>query len=110
MRAPLTLTEAVCTAILCLYAISNARAADSNPLLDGPAKSYEQALARADVLYFAAQDTCEKAEAQKRDLCLKEAKATHARAVAGAKARLKAAQTVSYQHRDSAGVRLESRL
>lgn len=107
---PLTLTEAVCTAVLCLYAISTARAADSNPLLDGPAKSYEQAIARAEVLYLAAQDACEKAEAEKRNLCLEEAKTTRTRAIAGAKARLKAAQTVSYQHRDSAEARLESRL
>jgi hypothetical protein len=109
MRVPVTLTEAICAGILCLYAVGTSRGADQNPTLQGPEKNYEQAIARAEVLYQVAQDVCEKSESKQRDVCLKEAKATHIRAVADAKARLKAAQMVSYQRRDSSGVQSESR-
>jgi hypothetical protein len=109
MQAPVTLTEAICAAILCLYAVGTSRGADQNPTLQAPEKSYQQAIARAEVLYQVAQDVCEKAESKQRDLCLKEAKATHIRAVSDAKARLKAAQMVSYQREGSAGVQSESR-
>jgi hypothetical protein len=86
MNAPLTLTEVVCAAVLCLYAIGVSRGADSNPMLQGPEKNYEVAIARAELLYQAAQDVCEKANGSKRELCLKEAKATHIRALSDAKA------------------------
>jgi hypothetical protein len=109
MHAPVTLTEAVCAALLCLYAIGTSRGADPNPMLQGPEKNYEQAIARAELLYQAAQDVCEKAESKSRELCLKEAKATHIRAVADAKARLKAAQMVSYQRRAPVGMQPESK-
>ena len=109
MPAPVTLTELVCAAALCLYAIGTSRGADPNPMLQGAEKSYEQAIARAELLYQAAQDVCEKTESKKRELCLKEAKATHIRAVADAKARLKAAQMVSYQRRDTVGVEPENK-
>jgi hypothetical protein len=97
----------VCAAVLCLYAVGTSRG-DPAPLLQGPERNYEEAIARAEVLYQAAQDVCEKAESKRRDLCLKEAKATHVRAVSDAKARLKAAQTVSYQRREPLGVQRES--
>ena len=109
MHVPVTLTEAVLAAVLCLYAIGTSRGADPNPMLQGPEKNYEQAVARAELLYLAAQDACEKTDGRKRELCLKEAKATHVRAVADAKARLKAAQMVSYQRRDPVGVQPESK-
>jgi hypothetical protein len=88
MNAPLALTEVVCAAALCLFAIGISRGADSSSMRHGPEKNYEQAIPRAELLYQAAQNMCEKAEGSKRELCLKEAKATHIRAVADAKARL----------------------
>jgi hypothetical protein len=105
MKAPITITEAACTAILCLYAVGTSRGAD--PLQHGVDKTYEAAVARASLLYRAAQDMCEKEEGSKRDVCFKEAKATHLRAVSDAKARLKAAQMVSDQRRDPAPVSVE---
>jgi hypothetical protein len=107
MNVPVTLTEVICAAVLCLYAIGTSRG-DPAPMLQGPDKNYEQAVARAELLYQVAQDVCEKSEVKKRELCLKEAKATHIRAVADAKARLKAAQMVSYQRRDRIGAQPET--
>jgi hypothetical protein len=107
MQVPVTLTEAVCAAILCLYAIGTSRGADT--VLPGPEKSYEAAIAKAELLYRVAQDVCDQAESGKRELCLKEAKATHVRAVSDAKARLKAAQMVSYQRRDPAAAQIEGK-
>lgn len=109
MQAPVTLTEAVCAAVLCLYAIGTSRGADTMTMLPGPEKSYEAAIAKAELLFRVAQDVCDQAEGSKRELCLKEAKATHVRAVSDAKARLKAAQMVSYQRRDPAGVQIEGK-
>ena len=107
MQVPVTLTEAVCAAILCLYAVGTSRGADT--ALPGPEKSYEAAIARAELLYRVAQDVCDQSKSSERELCLKEAKATHVRAVSDAKARLKAAQIVSYQRRDPPGVQIEGK-
>jgi hypothetical protein len=101
------LTEAVCAAILCLYAVGTSRGADT--MLQGPEKNYEEAVARAELLYRVAQDVCDKEEGSQRELCLKEAKATHVRAVSDAKARLMASQMVSDQRRDLTGVPIESK-
>lgn len=97
----MTITEAVCAAILCLYAVGTSRGDD----LIGQRRdeAYEAAIARAEILYRAAQDVCEKEQGSNRDICFKEAKATHIRAVADAKARLKAAQMVA-DRRSEAGV------
>jgi hypothetical protein len=107
MQVPVTWTEAVCAAILCLYAIGTSRGEDA--MLPGPEKNYEASMARAELLYRVAQDVCDKEDASKRELCLKEAKATHIRALSDAKARLKAAQMVSNQLRDHAGAQIESK-
>jgi hypothetical protein len=108
VHAPVVLAEVACAAILCLYAIGTSRG-DPAPMLQGPEKNYEEAITRAEMLYQAAQDVCEKTDSKKRELCLKEAKATHVRAIADAKARLRAAQMVSYQRREPVGVQPESR-
>src|SRR5215472_12733239 len=93
MRAPITITEAVCAAILCLYAVGTSR---GDALVgQGRDQEYEAAITRAEILYQAAQNVCENEQGSDRELCFKEAKATHIRAVADAKARLKAAQMVS---------------
>jgi len=107
MQAPVTLIEALCAATLCLYAVGTSGGADT--MLQGPEKNYEAAIVRAELMYRVAQDVCDEAEGSKRDLCLKEAKSTHVRAVSDAKARLKAAQMVSDQRRDPAGVQIESK-
>jgi len=101
MQAPITLTEAVCAAILCLYAVGTSRGGDL--MSPGHEQAYEQAIARAEILYRTAQDVCEKEQGSKREVCFKEAKATHIRALADAKARLKAAQMVA-DTRSDAGV------
>lgn len=103
MRAPITLTEAVFAAILCLYAVGTSRGDD----LVGQSRdqAYEEAIARAEILYQAAQGVCEKEQGSTRDLCFKEAKATHIRALADAKTRLKAAQTVADRRSDADAVR-----
>jgi hypothetical protein len=107
MQAPVTWTEAACAAILCLYAVGTSRGGDT--MLQGPEKNYEAAMVRAELLYRVAQDVCDKEDGSKRELCLKEAKATHIRAVSDAKTRLKAAQMVSNQLGDHAGAQIESR-
>ena len=55
MNAPLALTEVVCAAALCLFAIGISRGADSSSMRHGPEKNYEQAIPRAELLYQAAQ-------------------------------------------------------
>ena len=107
MRAPITITEAVCAAILCLYAVGTSRGDDL--VGQGRDQEYEAAIARAEILYQAAQNVCEKEQGSNRDLCFKEAKATHIRAVADAKARLKAAQMVADKRGDADAVRGEGR-
>jgi hypothetical protein len=106
-QSPMTLTGAACAAILCLYAVGTSGGADT--ILHGPEKNYEAAIARAELMYRVAQDVCDKEEGSKRELCLKEAKATHVRAVSDAKARLKAAQMVSDEHWDPARAQIESK-
>lgn len=107
MQAPITLTEAVCAAILCLYAVGTSRGGDLRPPNDEEA--YEQAIARAETLYKGAQDVCEKDQGSEREVCFKEAKATHIRALADAKARLKAAQMFADTRSNASVVRAEGK-
>jgi hypothetical protein len=103
----MTLTEAVCAAILCLYAVGTSRGAD----LVSPSQeqAYEQGIARAESLYGAAQDICEKERGSEREVCFREAKATNIRALADAKARLRGAQVVADRRDDTSLRRSEGK-
>jgi len=107
MQAPITLTEAICAAILCLYAVGTSRGGDL--VSPGHDQQYEEAIARAEILYRAAQDVCEKEQGGEREVCFKEAKATHIRALAEAKARLSAAHTVADRRGDAIAARDEGK-
>ncbi|TMH23479.1 MAG: cell envelope biogenesis protein TolA [Betaproteobacteria bacterium] len=50
---------------------------------------YKATVARADADYKAAKDACKPKQGNDKDVCLKEAKAEHVKAVADAKAQLK---------------------
>jgi hypothetical protein len=103
MQAPITLTEAICAAILCLYAVGTSRGGDL--VSPGQDPAYEEAITRAEILYRVAQDVCEKEQGDQRVVCFKEAKATHIRALAEAKAQLKSAQMVADRRGDASAER-----
>jgi hypothetical protein len=105
MQAPITLAQAICAAILCLYAVGTSRGGDL--VSPGHDQEYEEAIARAEILYRAAQDVCEKEQGGEREVCFKEAKATHIRALSEAKGRLKPAQMVADRRSDASAVREE---
>ena len=74
MSASITLTEAACAALLCLYAISTSRGADTAVPAGG--ESYPAARARVETAYRSAQANCENEQLLQRELCFREAKAT----------------------------------
>ena len=74
MFSTISLAEATCAALLCLYAISASRGAD--PIVPDATQRYTAAVTRANALYQKAQAACEGRFGDQRDLCFREAKAT----------------------------------
>ena len=74
MASIMSLTEAGCAALLCLYAISASRGAD--PIVPDATQRYTAAVTHANALYQEAQAACEGRLGDQRDLCFREAKAT----------------------------------
>lgn len=56
---------------------------------------YKAAVAHADADYTAAKDACSGRQGNDKDICLKQAKAEHVKAIADAKARLKSSDAVA---------------
>jgi len=83
---PLSLTETLLVAVLCLLAIGSARAGDATQ--QEREKEYRATVDRADAHYRSALGACEGMEGSQRDVCFREAKAIYIRATADAKARL----------------------
>ena len=83
---PLSLTETLLVALLCLLAIGSARAADATQ--QEREKEYRVTVDRADAHYRGALGVCEGMEGNERDVCFREAKAIYIRATSDAKARL----------------------
>ena len=79
----ITLAEAVCAALLCLYTISISRGTD--PIVPTADQRYAASIARVHARYHAEQAACETASADQRDLCFSEARATLLRRIGDAK-------------------------
>ena len=84
MLSIMSLTEAGCAALLCLYAISASPVAD--PIVPDATQRYATEIARANARYQAAQAVCEASPAKLQDLCFREAKATLLRRISDARA------------------------
>jgi hypothetical protein len=82
-----SIPELLCASVLCLFAISTARAADS--AATERKNEYNVAIAHADADYKAAKDACKPRQGNDRDVCMQQAKADHVKATEEAKARLK---------------------
>jgi hypothetical protein len=80
----ISLVEACCAALLCLYAINASRGAD--PVVPDATQRYAAVVARANALYHKAQAACEEGLGDRRDLCFREAKATLVATVSEARA------------------------
>ena len=87
MLRRLTLPEAICAGVLCLFAIGSVNAASTAER--DRKNEYKAAVARADADYKAAKDACKPKQGNDKDVCLKQAKAEHVKATADAKALLK---------------------
>jgi hypothetical protein len=95
----LTVPGLICAAVLCLFAIGTARAADS--AATDRKNEYKVAIAQADADYKAAKDACQSRQGNDRDVCMQQAKADHVKATEGAKARLKANTAMADAHEDT---------
>src|SRR6266571_1999921 len=84
MQMRLTMTEIICAAVLCLFAVGTTHAADQAKL--DRANAYKAAVARADAEYKDAKEACKAKTGHEKDVCLKEAKAMHKKEIADAKA------------------------
>jgi len=82
-----TIPEAICAGVLCLFAVGSVNAASTAER--DRKNEYKATVARADADYKAAKDACKPKQGNDKDVCLKEAKAEHVKAVADAKAQLK---------------------
>ena len=87
MLRGLTIPEAICVGVLCLFAIGTARAADQ--AATDRKNEYKEAIAHADADYKIAKDACKPRQGNDREVCLKQAKADHVKATHEAKALLK---------------------
>jgi hypothetical protein len=86
VSTPITLTEAVGAALLCLYAISTSRGAD--PAAPAGGEPYPAARARVEAAYRSAQADCEGEELlAQREVCFRQAKATFIQKILEADAR-----------------------
>ena len=87
MLRRMTIPEAICAAVLCMFAIGSVNAA--NTAERDRKNEYKAAVARADADYKAAKDACKPKQGNDKDVCMKEAKAEHVKATTDAKALLK---------------------
>lgn len=88
MTTSITVTEAACAALLCLYAISTSQTTDTSLLGRGDRNGAK--LARADATFRSAQVACENEQAGVRDICFKRAKAAYIGDIVDANARANA--------------------
>ena len=93
MLGRLTIPEAICAGVLCMFAMGSVDAATTTER--DRKNEYRAAVARADADYKAAKDACKSRQGNDRDVCLREAKAEHVKATADAKARLKSKDAVA---------------
>jgi hypothetical protein len=99
MLRRLTIPEAICAGVLCLFALGTARAADQ--ATTDRKNEYKVAIAHADADYKAAKDACKSREGNDRDVCLKQAKADHVKATEEAKAHLKSKTAMADAREDT---------
>ena len=95
MLRRLTIPEAICAGVLCMFALGTANAADDAAAEKARKNEYKAAVARADADYKAAKDACKPKQGNDRDVCMKEAKAQYVKVTADAKARLKSKDAVA---------------
>jgi hypothetical protein len=99
MLRRLTIPEAICAGVLCMFAMGSVNATST---ADRDRKNeYKAAVARADADYKAAKDACKPKQGNDRDVCMKEAKAEHVKATADAKAHLKSKAAVADAREDT---------
>jgi DNA-binding ferritin-like protein len=91
----LTIPEAICAGVLCMFALGTANAANDAAAEKARKNEYKAAVARADADYKAAKDACKPKQGNDRDVCMKEAKAQYVKVTADAKARLKSKDAVA---------------
>ena len=100
MLTRLTIPEAICAGVLCLFAVGSASAADTAER--ARKNEYKATVARADADYKAAKDACKATkQGNDRDVCMKEAKAQYTKVTADAKARLKSKDAMADAHEDT---------
>ena len=101
MLRRLTIPEAICAGVLCMFALGTANAADDAAAEKARKNEYKAAVARADADYKAAKDACKPKQGNDRDVCMKEAKAQYVKVTADAKARLKSKDAVADAREDT---------
>ena len=99
MLRRLTIPEAICAGVLCLFAIGSVNAATTAER--DRKNEYKAAVARADADYKAAKDACKPKQGNDHDVCLKEAKAEHVKATADANALLKSKEAKADAREDT---------
>jgi hypothetical protein len=99
MLGRLTLSELLCVAVLCLFAIGTSRAADS--AATDRKNEYKVAIAHADADYKAAKEGCKTRQGNDRDVCMQQAKADHVKATEEAKAQLKSGMAMADAREDT---------
>jgi len=99
MLRRLTIPEAICAGVLCMFAIGSANAASTAER--DRKNEYKATVARADADYKAAKEACKAKQGNDKDVCMKEAKAEHTKVVADAKARLKAKDAAADAREDT---------
>jgi len=99
MLRRLTIPEAICAGVLCIFAIGSANAASTAER--DRKNEYKATVARADADYKAAKEACKPKQGNDKDVCTKEAKAEHTKVVADAKARLKAKDAAADAREDT---------
>src|SRR5271155_306504 len=99
MRIQLAIPEVIFAAVLCLFAIGTAKAADA--AATDRKNEYKVAIAHADADYKAAKDACESRQGNDRAVCLQQAKADHVKATEEAKAWLKSKTAMADAREDT---------
>src|SRR6266446_3868262 len=84
MLRRVTIPEAICAGVLCVFALGTANGADNAAAERARKNEYKTAVARADADYKAAKDACKAKQGNDRDVCTKQAKADHVKATADA--------------------------
>jgi type II secretory pathway pseudopilin PulG len=87
MLRRLTIPEAICAGVLCVFALGTAKAADNATAERDRKTEYQAAIAHAAADYRLAKDGCKDMQGNDRDVCLKQAKADYVKATKKAKAR-----------------------